>query len=795
MSSISVLFVEDSREDMLLIDRLFKKAGLEFQFERVEFLSDLSSSLDKKWDIVISDYHLKGFTAEEVLKIVRDKSPNLPVIVMSGALGEEAAVAMMRAGASDYVVKSNLQRLPLIVEREILEGEERKKLKDAQTRLRFSEEMFTAFLNSVEEYAIFMLDSNGVILSWNLGAERITGYREREVIDKHFSLLFIPEDILTDAPQKELDTASHFGNAPDERWLQRKDSQRFWAAGTLTALKNEDGTIRGFAKVIRDITDRKEREEMKQLERAWLESALNLLPVPIFFAEAGSGAIRFGNNAFQKLVGVGSPIPSDFPAGHRLLKATGEEIDPKELPVARAERGEVVESVELIWEAPERRLNVMISAHLMPELHSRRPTVVASVIDITHLKMIEDELKKASEAKTQFLANMSHEIRTPLGAILGFTDLMRSTNLAPDVREHYGDVISRNGKLLSQLINDILDLSKIESGNVQVEHVVVSLPEILEEVDFLMRPAATSKGLELRILPVPESLIREICCDPTRLKQVLINLMNNSIKFTESGFIEVSLYQESASEVPKDPAADRSAGRSGKISTNRVGFKVRDTGVGISELKQSKLFLPFSQADASMTRRYGGTGLGLFLSRRICQALGGDLSLLESVEGVGSTFVASFPAISPSMCSHPDHVHEKLKSVEPTPDSKLSLKSYQILVVEDSIDNQLLIKVYLSAVGAKFIFCDDGEAAIEAVKQNHFDLIVMDVQLPKVDGYEATRAIRKMGFTMPIMALTAHALQEERQKSLDAGCDAHLTKPIAKHLFIREIKKLLGHQP
>jgi PAS domain S-box-containing protein len=644
------------------------------------------------------------------------------------------------------------------------------RMRELARSLNESEENFKLLLDGVKTYGIFFIDCDGVITSWSQGAERLTGFTDAEAIGRPISIIFTPEDIKNKVPDRELARAREFGIADDERWHQRKDGKKFWATGSVTPLTNDEGVIRGFAKIVGDATERKLGEEFRLHEKEWLESALNLLPVPMIFASAESGDIQFYNHTLQHIAGE-SPFSVNLPSGDLLFSSDGKKIQFSDWLDKRTEEFSEAKGIEAIWNVRQRFYNVLIFGEILHEMYGHARTIVLTISDITHQKKIEFELKQASEAKSQFLANMSHEIRTPLGAILGFTDLLKDSNLSNDERDRFAEIVAKNGKLLSQLINDILDLSKIESGSIQLENVEVPLSEMISEVAALFRRSAEKKGVSLKILPPDGDVPAKIYTDPMRLKQIFINMVSNALKFTHNGSITLKLCFIKA--VDGGP--------------NHIGFKVEDTGIGILPEKQKNLFQPFSQADASMTRKYGGTGLGLILSRKIAEVLQGDLILLRSAPDVGSSFLATFRSMAPA---------RPVADVSPNavidqPSSKKPLKGKRVLLVEDSVDNQVLIKKYLAIEEAKLTICDNGESAVETASSEKFDLILMDIQLPIMDGYQATRKLRDLGVQTPIVALTAHALSEDLKKSTEAGCNGHLTKPIYRADLVREVEKVL----
>jgi len=404
-----------------------------------------------------------------------------------------------------------------------------------------------------------------------------------------------------------------------------------------------------------------------------------------------------------------------------------------------------------------------------------------------HLKQAIERANKmaavaetASCAKSEFVANMSHEIRSPMTAILGFAENLLDPDLTEAEKINAISIIRRNGEHLLTVINDILDLSKIEASKLDIEQLECSPCRILADVIALMRPRAETKGLRFSI-EYPGAVPSTMRTDPTRLYQILLNLVGNAIKFTETGGVRLVMrYLESG--VRDD----------GQPGEPMMQFDVIDTGIGMTEEESAKLFQPFAQVNASTTRQSGGTGLGLVISRRLAQMLGGEITV-ESQPGQGSMFrvtVAAGPMNGMPMVAWPDEM--PLAESQPTSKTEAADEpelACRVLLAEDGPDNQRLISFVLEKAGAEVTVVENGQLAVEAAmaaseENQPFDAVLMDMQMPVMDGYAATSLLRRNGYAGPIIALTARAMTGDRDKCLAAGCDDYLAKPIARSKLI-----------
>ncbi|NLX12820.1 MAG: PAS domain S-box protein [Phycisphaerales bacterium] len=585
------------------------------------------------------------------------------------------------------------------------------------------------FMDAVDPIIIQDLDGN--ILDINKQVERIYGWNRAELIGQSMKMLMPPE---AHAQADELLARCRKGEEIPDR-----EGVRWNKGGTvmpvLTSqfpLTDESGRPVSVASIAKDLTERQQaQDQLKQYAR--------------------------------------------------LLKASNLELQAQKHQL-QAQQQELIGAIQQL----EQQAQELTEARLADEQANQRLEAINQDLEraIEQANRMAIAAESANYSKSEFLANMSHEIRTPMTAILGFADLLRgSLENQADITDECKDAIDtihRNGEYLLQIINDILDLSKIEAGKLVVEHLPCDPYQVMQEVKSLMQVRADAKGLSLAVEAVGV-LPRTITTDPTRLRQILINLLGNAIKFTETGGARLfARFIESSDNGPM------------------IRFDVLDTGIGMSPEQIVGLFTPFQQADASMTRRFGGTGLGLTITKRLAVMLGGDIAV-ESEAGNGSAFhvtIATGPLESVDLVDYSERGLPDSPAADSGVTPEPSRIQARILLVEDGPDNQRLISFLLRKAGAEVVLAENGAIAVEQVMSAReqgqaFDIILMDMQMPVMDGYQATRVLRERGYSGPIIALTAHAMEGDRAKCLAAGCDDFATKPIDRKRLVAIISCFL----
>ena len=382
--------------------------------------------------------------------------------------------------------------------------------------------------------------------------------------------------------------------------------------------------------------------------------------------------------------------------------------------------------------------------------------------------------QEASRTKSAFLANMSHEIRTPLGAMLGFAELaLDDSTLNTDQVNNLATIL-RNGQQLLRIVDEVLDLSKVESERIDIESINVNLPKLLSEVNLLFSLKAEEKGLGFSV--GPKGVLPEMVkTDPLRLRQIFINVVGNAIKFTEKGSVVVSV----------EYLANNAANRKGILEV-----LVTDTGIGMTAEQTAKLFQPFVQADQTMTRKYGGTGLGLFLSRKLAALMGGEVTLNFTRTGEGSQFKITIPleAVRPTVSSSDLTTSGKIQWASKLPENG------KVLVVDDALENRVLVNAFLTKMGVSTEQASNGQEGVEKAIKGQFDVVLMDIQMPVMDGFEAVKRLREAGYTKTIVALTAHAMKGDREKCLSSGFDDYLCKPLSRDALAQCLMQHMQHK-
>lgn len=631
---------------------------------------------------------------------------------------------------------------------------------------------FAALRTVIDQHSIVSItDRQGRIIDANTEFCRVSGYSHSELIGQNHSLLnsgYHPPKFWVSAWKKISSGKTWRGEVCN----RAKDRSIYWVDSIICPFFDSDGKIEKYVSIGHDITMRKAAQQEIEASEEKFRAIADGAPLLIWTCRADGKAayfnepwLKFTGRDFLKEVFDGwqdNLHPDDRSAFlesfHQFYKdRNGLEIESR----MRRHDGEY-------------RLMMFRGSPRFDATGSFEGFVGAS-FDLTELRDAQFRAESANRSKSAFLANMSHEIRTPLTAILGYANLLQDQGrqIQQEERTEVISTIRRSGEHLLAIINDILDISKIEADKVLLERIVTPIDVILREVEGLFQTASKEKGVsfETRLsTPIPQSMVS----DPTRFRQILMNLLGNAIKFTERGQVCLEVHVTS-SEKP------------------RIIFDVQDTGVGLDEQQIKALFVPFSQADETVSRKFGGTGLGLTISRRLARIMGGDVLLHRTELGNGSCFRLELPVEVPQGVPWIN----RLDLIPSTSESILvdvTKLNGRILFAEDGIDNQKLIAFHLRKAGAEVEIAENGLIALQKISESistgtPYDLLLTDIQMPEMDGYTLASTLRRRGFSIGIIALTAHAMADDRARCLDAGCDDYATKPINKEKLIELCQK------
>ena len=647
----------------------------------------------------------------------------------------------------------------------------------------------SAIFNSAN-FSSIATDAKGVIQIFNVGAERMLGYTAAEVMNTITPAdISDPQELIARAQALSAELATSITPGFEalvfkasrgiediyELTYIRKDGTRLPAVVSVTALRDAQDTIIGYLLIGTDNTARKlvEEEQKKSDQRlrdqqfytrSLIESNIDAL-----MTTDPSGIITDVNKQMEALTGctrdelIGAPFKDCFTDPERA-----------EAGIKRVLSEKSVTDYELTARARDGKQTVVsYNATTFYDRTRKLQGVCAAARDVTERTRVEAELQQAkaaaesaSRTKSDFLASMSHEIRTPMNAIMGIADLLAKTSLTPE-QDKFVQIFRRSGDNLLNLINDILDLSKVEASQLDLERTGFSLGDHLEKVIEMVAPRAQEKGLTLTCDIAP-GVSNDLVGDPTRLRQVLLNLLGNAIKFTESGSVALKVEPNGDTSVP-----------------TALRFTVSDTGIGIPGEILGRVFERFTQADSSTTRRFGGSGLGLTISKRLVELMGGRIWADSEVDK-GSVFAFAVPFEVWLAVSRPVAMPVGAGSEEPLP-------ALRILMAEDSIDNCTITLAYLEDTPYQVTVAETGAIACQMFMAGRYDLVLMDRQMPVMDGLTATRAIRawekaNSRSPTPIIALTASALKGDRETCLAAGCTAYLTKPIKQDVLMQAIR-------
>jgi PAS domain S-box-containing protein len=798
---INILLIEDNPADSELIG-IFLKGSYASRCSVVtaDSLTKGVELLDKDaFDVIIADLSLPDSAGLETFNKVNEKAPHIPIIVLTGMEDESIGINAVKLGAQDFLIKGKIKGKELTrsinysIERHklLLELEEKARLLEEKTADLYSEKQKLSEAQKLAHIGSW---------EWNITENKINWSEEFYLIHgmepKDEELPF--EKLLSDLHPADRD---HVRKVLEEVKNTHKPFTFYYRIirpdGAVRTLHARAEAIMNKGEILKvvgtgqDVTERLQEEEMENLALAATKSFNSVLITD------ANGMIEWVNEGFTKLTGYAlTEVKGTH--GEKLRKGTRSDISQdkgffKEVTIRKMPI--TYESKNLTKDGKEHWTITTLTPVLDKEGQVKR--IIAIDSDITQRKQVEEDLVRANriaehslmkgnkalnelikakkqleesmKVKEQFLANMSHEIRTPMNAIVGFTDLLLKTPLAKDQKQ-YIDAIKVSGENLLVIINDILDFSKMQAGKIAFEKAEFRLSQVISITTELMLPKSVEKNTKLST-SVDKTIPDRLLGDPTRLTQILLNLTGNAIKFTKTG--EIKIVVELANETSDDV---------------ELKFSVIDTGIGIPADKLPTIFDAFTQATSDTTRKYGGTGLGLAIVKQLVELQEGHLYVKSKVD-VGSTFYFTL--------RFKKNLTQESTEKRPKEDDAVteSVEGLNVLLVEDNILNQVLAKKVLTDWHWNVDIADNGLKAVEKVQEKDFDIVLMDIQLPEMDGYEATKYIRNQlnpeKASVPIMAMTAHAISSEEEKCINAGMDGYISKPFNQKTLYSKIMSIV----
>ena len=758
---LRVLCLDDIIEDADLIREYLKSDGLNLEFDIVTDEVKYSEKLrSKEYDIILSDYNLPGFSGIAALLLAKKHCPLVPFICVSGTIGEDLAVELMHLGASDYIIKDKLSKLPIAVNRALKEAMEHRIRLSAERSLIESEARFRDIIMSSNDW-VWEIDKEWKYCYSSEKIKKILGYSPEEMIGKTPFDFMTPEEqtsvgsVLTECVRKN-------GIVKDiENWNIHKSGHLVCLLTNGFPILDSGGNLVGYRGVDKDITERKlAEEEIRKLSRATEQSSVSVVITDL------NGNITYVNRAVLSLTGYSL---KELIGKNPRIFSTSEK--PREdykvlwdiLTSGKEWKGEFhnkKKSGEKYWE----------SASISPILNDKGEMThfLAVKEDLTERKKLEAELIEAKvraeasdKLKTAFLNNISHEVRTPLNGILGFGEFVLQPDLKQEEKDAYLQILNESSDRLVNTITNYMDISLIVSGNMKVRSTQFEIIKILDKIYRLFLPKCRAKGLDLNT-NYQMGFSPLFMGDEVLMEKSVTHILDNAVKFTSTGSITLGF----------------------NIINNTLEIFIKDTGPGIDPHSQTTIYKVFMQGEVSDTKGYDGSGLGLSIARGLVELMGGKVSM-ESEPGKGSAFYLKF---------NNKNINEVTPVVQKEGNGILSQTQMPlVLIAEDEESNATLLKVLFSKHSLKCLIAANGQEAVDLCHANpEISMVLMDIKMPVMDGLEATRRIKEFRKQLPIIGFTAYAMTGDKDKALDAGCDDYLTKPVRSEQLLELINRYIN---
>lgn len=757
-----ILIVEDLSSDAKLAGLEIGSVLKNYEIKVIETEEDFIQSL-QVFDphLIISDLYLPSFDALSVLKIVQEKSPNIPVIILTGSMDEATAVDCMKAGATDYIIKQHLKRLGQAVLNALEQSRIKLEKIETENELKKREEIYRfMFANNPQPMWIYDLETLA-FLEVNQAAISHYGYSRKEFLSMTLKDIRPPEDIPALLKDVEL-TKRKYNPAGEWRHL-KKNGELIYVEIVSHSITFNNSKARHV--LVKDITAQKKAiEALKFSEEKYRTIFENVQDV--FYQTNTEGVIidvspsvkYFYEFPREELIGKSiSAIYSNTEEREALLKTISEKGEVRDYPLRIKTKSGVTKFIS-------------INAHLILDYEGKPHHIDGSIRNITEridlfqkLFTAKEKAEESDRLKTAFLHNISHEIRTPLNAIIGFSGFLEQSELSPGERKEYLDIIFESNNQLLAIINDILIISTIEAGQVKIQELQFDLNEVMNNIYKNFKSDFKRKNLDYEMEIGNQGSGSIIISDENKLIHIISNLLSNALKFTHQGSVKFGY----------------------AVEDKFIEFFVEDTGIGISIEEQDRIFDSFYQIDNSISRVYGGTGLGLSISNAYIELLGGKIRIKSSL-GKGTTFYFTIPykkAVTDINKNLSNDFREEISSI----------RTKTILVAEDEENNFALFCAMLRPRGYEIVRAKNGLEAIEMCQSNpNISLVLMDIKMPVKDGFEATSEIKKIKPGLPVIAQTACAHSSDKARALECGCVDYIAKPFKRNELIELVEKYIS---
>ena len=776
---VRVLLLEDDPRDAELTQARVGQALPGAEFTVVDHEQAFRDRLsDTAFDLILADYNLPAFSGSEALEIANELAPAIPFVLISGALGEERAIELLRRGATDYVGKQRLDKLPLVVSRAMDALRERRHRMAAERALYEAEAHYQMLISALKDYVVFGLDRHGQIRSCNKAASQILGCDPARLVGQHISKVFQPSNPGQEVPAG-LAQAAENGSFADDRWVITPGGKRIFASVVTTAIRDGEHRLIGFSKLVRDRTETRRTAEILQVaqaearrdlaHRTAAESALRenseRLSAALEAAAAGTFRWDFSSNqihcdpSLETLLGLQTSLGSrSFRSILPLIHVEDRAALADALRRSREHGPDLNQEFRLAryGQRSDREPERWMQARGKTFIERGRPLyMTGACVDVTERRQAEAALRDADRRKSEFLAILAHELRNPLAPIRSSLDAMRLSP-DPDVQLGIRDRMDRQVQHMVRLIDDLMDLSRIDHGHIKLERQQIDLAVAVRAALDASTPLIHARAHRVVLQLPPAPVYAE--ADETRIVQVICNLLNNAASYTDpGGQIGVSVRRDGGDAV----------------------IEVSDTGMGIDADMQAQIFQSFTRIKAS-SGNPGGLGIGLSICSQLIHLHGGSIEVHSAGRGRGSAFTVRLPVLvrSPAPAN---------KRVEPEHTGPL-----RIMVADDNVDAAEALCVTLQCLGHDCRTVTRSTAVVDTLREYRPDVLLMDIGMPELDGYAVCRLLREAedlrGRLPFIVAVTGWGEEADRRRTQQEGFDLHLVKPVG----IKDLEKTLA---